>query len=379
MLSWVEIDAGRLKANIEAIRGLLGSRTKLMVVVKANAYGHGMNAAAPVAAATADWLGVNSLDEALQLSELGLHKPIAILGHTEVARVADIVRNGYRQVVYRLDVARALSRTAEAHQTIAHVHLKIETGTNRQGIQVPDLEAFVGELSALPALDIEGIYTHFANIEDTLDPSFAQFQIQRFHEARMTLARLGIQPAEVHASATAGALLYPETDFSMVRVGIGAYGIWPSRETQLAARERGRLIPLSPVLTWKTRVAQVKKVNAGDYIGYGLTYQARRAMELVVVPVGYYDGYDRRLSNSGRALLRDQMVPVVGRVAMNMMMLDATDTGAELDDEVVLIGRQGNSEIRVEEVAEKCGSIPYEVLSRINPLIPRVVLGKMGT
>ena len=157
----------------------------------------------------------------------------------------------------------------------------------------------------------------------------------------------------------------------MVRVGIGAYGIWPSRETQIAARERGRQLSLAPVLTWKTQVAQVKSIQSGDYVGYGLTYQARRAMQVVVLPVGYYDGYDRELSNSGRALIHGEHVPVIGRVAMNMTMLDVTDTGAQVDEEVVLLGRQGNAEIRAEELAEKIGTIPYEVVSRINPLIAR--------
>jgi alanine racemase len=159
----------------------------------------------------------------------------------------------------------------------------------------------------------------------------------------------------------------------MIRLGIGAYGIWPSRETQLAARERGRLIKLTPVLTWKTRVVQIKKVSAGDYVGYGLTYQAGRAMRVAVLPVGYYDGYDRQLSNSARVLVREHYAPVIGRIAMNMMMIDVTDIEAENDDEVVLIGRQGSHEIRVEELAEKCGTIAYEFLARINPFLHRIV------
>jgi alanine racemase len=162
-------------------------------------------------------------------------------------------------------------------------------------------------------------------------------------------------------------------DFTMVRVGIGAYGIWPSRETQIAARERGRKLSLAPVMTWKTRVAQVKEVSAGEYVGYGLTFRASRAMKLAVLPIGYYDGYDRKLSNSGRALIHGQPAPIVGRVAMNMTMLDVSDIGADLDDEVVLLGSQSNAEIRVEELAEKIGSIPYEVVARINPLIPRLL------
>jgi alanine racemase len=374
MLSWIEIDEERLLANIEVFKNLLTPITTLMVVVKANAYGHGLQAVAPLVEKGADWLGVNSLEEALEVTRLGIQKPIAILGHTSLDQIEDVVHYGYRQVLYRLDVAEALSECAGKLATISKIHLKIETGTNRQGVAPSELEEFVGALRKLPRLEIEGVYTHFANIEDTLDPSFARSQSRRFQEALSVLARAGITPRHVHAMATAGALLYPELSFTMARVGIGAYGVWPSRETQLAARERGRVITLAPTLTWKTRVIQVKQVNAGDYVGYGLTYQATRPMRLAVLPVGYYDGYDRKLSNSGRALIHSRPVPVIGRVAMNMTMLDVTDVGAQIDDEVVLLGRQGNAEIRVEELAERIGTIPYEVLARLNPLIPRIVV-----
>lgn len=343
-----------------------------MAVVKANAYGHGLDITAPIAAERADWLGVNCIDEALTITRLGILKPVAILGHTPLGQLESVVRNGYRQVLYRLDVAKALSESARNLGTAARVHLKIETGTNRQGIGLNDLPGFIGELAKLPGVEIEGAYTHFANIEDTLDPSFAESQTRKFKDALAILERAGIRLKQIHASATAGTLLYPEMAFTMVRVGIGTYGIWPSRETQLAARERGKRLALSPVLTWKTRVVQVKQVETGDYVGYGLTFRASRPMKLVVLPIGYYDGYDRKLSNSGRALIHGQPAQVIGRVAMNMTMLDVTDIGAQLDDEVVLLGRQGNSEIRAEELAEKIGSIPYEVVTRINPLIPRI-------
>src|SRR2546426_1063381 len=376
MLSWMEIDRARLVANLNALRALNNTGTALMVVVKANAYGHGLETVAPVVAEHADWLGVNCVDEALAITRLGIPQPVAILGHTPLNEIEAVVRNGYRQVLYRLDVAEALSVAARTHATTANVHLKIETGTNRQGIALGELKSFVELIGRLPGLHVEGVYTHFANIEDTLDPSFAQSQVRRFQEALATLERAGIRPKHVHASATAGSLLYPEMDFTMVRIGIGTYGIWPSRETQLAARERGRKPSLQPVLEWKTRVVQVKEVNTGDYVGYGLTYRASRPMKLAVLPIGYYDGYDRKLSNSGRALIHGQPASVVGRIAMNMTMLDVTDVGANLDDEVVLIGRQGDAEIRVEELAEKIGTISYEVVARINPLIARQVVGK---
>lgn len=371
MLSWVEIDASAIKGNLEAFRSIVTPGTAVMAVVKANAYGHGLEAVAPIAAKFADWLGVNNLEEALTVRDLGIDRPIAILGHTELDRLDYVISGEFRQVVYREDVAAELSRHAKERNTTARVHLKVETGTHRQGIAVDELSDFVKRLLELPSLDVEGVYTHFANIEDTLDPAFAHFQIEEFRRALTIAGEAGAKPSWIHASATSGALLYPETGFNMIRVGIGTYGIWPSRETQLAARERGRKVALSPALTWKTRIAQIKAVKPGEYIGYGLTYQASHAMKVAILPIGYYDGYDRKLSNSGRVLAAGQPVPVVGRVMMNMTAIDVTDVDVKVDDEVVLIGRQGKAEIRAEELAEKSGTIAYEVLSRIHPGIPR--------
>ena len=375
MLTWVEIDTAAIGRNIEAFRSIIPNGTAVMAVVKANAYGHGLDAAGPVAAQYADWLGVNSLDEGRALRVMGVAKPIAILGHTEHSRLSDVLSGEFRQIVYRDDTAAELSRLAGELGTTARVHLKVETGTNRQGVALDELDGFVRRLLALPNLDVEGVYTHFANIEDTLDPSFAQQQIERFQQALATLQAAGARPSWTHAAATAGALLYPETGFNMIRAGIGVYGIWPSRETQLAARERGRWISLTPALTWKTRVVQIKTVQPGDYIAYGLTFQASRRMRVAILPVGYYDGYDRKLSNCGRALVGGRAVPVVGRVMMNMTVLDVTDTDVLPDDEVVLIGKQGRAEIHAEELAEKIGTIAYEVVSRIHPGIPRLAIG----
>ena len=375
MLTWIEIDTKAARHNIDAFRGILPPGTALMVVVKANAYGHGLEVYAPIAAEGADWLGVNALDEALTIRALGIQKPVAILGYTDPAQLDIVVANDFRQVVYRADIAAVLSKAAQNRNTSARIHLKLETGTNRQGIPLGELAELVRLIRGMPGLIIEGAYTHFANIEDTLDPSFAERQLDKFREALKILEQEGVRLTQIHAAATAGTLLYPETGFSMIRLGIGAYGLWPSRETQLAARERGRRITLIPAMTWKTRVAQIKTVEAGEHVSYGLTYQARHRMQVAVLPVGYYDGYDRKLSNCGRVLIRGRAVPVIGRVAMNMTMVDITDVAAQPDDEVVLLGRQGDAEIRAEELAEKIGTIAYEVVSRINPRIPRVASG----
>ncbi|HET9943243.1 MAG TPA: alanine racemase [Terriglobia bacterium] len=371
MLTWIEIDTGAIGRNIEAFRSVVSPGTAVMSIVKGNAYGHGIEVVAPVAARHADWLGVNNLEEALAVRDLGIDKPVAILGHTELDRLDYVISGEFRQVVYREDVAVALARYAEMRGTKARVHLKVETGTHRQGVALDSLEAFVKELRKLSNLEVEGVYTHFANIEDTLDPAFAQFQIEEFRRALAIVQDSGARPSWIHASATSGALLYPEMGFNMIRVGIGTYGIWPSRETQLAARERGRKIALTPAITWKTRIVQIKTIRSGEFVGYGLTYQASHPMKIAILPIGYYDGYDRKLSNSGRVLVGERAVPVIGRVMMNMIAIDVTDADVKVDDEVVLIGRQGKAEIRVEELAEKIGTISYEVVSRIHPGIPR--------
>ena len=371
--SWIEISRGALEANLRAFRSVLAPSTRLMAVVKANAYGHGLEATAPVLAAGADWLGVNALDEALALVRLGIGKPVCILGFTVPEDARTIVEHGFRQVVYREDAVEALAKAAQAAGRPARIHLKVETGTNRQGIPLGELRAFVEWIGSLPGLEVEGISTHFANIEDTLDPSFARGQQRRFEEAVRILEGAGVRPPQIHTAATAGVLLFPETHFTMVRVGVGLYGIWPSRETRIAARERGRDVTLDPPMTWKCRIAQIKHVGPGESVGYGLTFQANRPLRLAVLPVGYYDGYDRKLSNAGRVLVRGKYAAVVGRVAMNMTMVDVTDCGAEVSDEVVLLGRQGEAEVRAEDLAERIGTIPYEVVSRINPLIPRTL------
>jgi alanine racemase len=372
VISWIEIDTKNLRANLDTIRSVLPAGLSVMAVIKANAYGHGIEVCARAAADRADWLGVNALDEALLVRTVSKDKPILILGHTEPERFGDVVRQRLRQVVYRIDMAEALSAAAVQADAPVNIHIKIETGTNRQGVALGDLPAFAKRVASLPGLQVEGAYTHFANIEDTLDPSFAASQRERFSQGVRILREAGNPLPVIHAAATAGALLYDQSDFTMARVGIGLYGVWPSRETQLAARERGLRIALAPVLSWKTRIAQIKTVGAGEYVGYGLTYQAPRPMRVAVLPIGYYDGFDRKLSNSGRALVNGVFAPVVGRVAMNMIMLDVSEAHASEDDEVVLIGRQGKSEIRAEELAEKAGTIAYEILSRLNPLIPRV-------
>ena len=235
----------------------------------------------------------------------------------------------------------------------------------------------VKEIDREEKIELEGISTHFANIEDTLDPSFAMQQLSRFNKALKECKKEKIKIPYIHCAASAATLLYKNTHFNMVRIGIGMYGLWPSREAQMALsiKKMAGAIKLSPVLTWKSIVAQVKTLKAGESVGYGRTWFSPRKSRIAIIPVGYYDGYDRGLSNNSRVLIRGQFAPVVGRVAMNMITADVTEIRrAKPDNEVILIGKTKKEQISADELAIKIGTINYEIVSRINPNLPRIVV-----
>jgi alanine racemase len=265
--------------------------------------------------------------------------------------------------------------TAASVDHPAKVHLKIETGTSRQGIHVQDLQGFLGHLKELSNLKLEGAFTHFANIEDTTDDSYATRQMARFESALEVFAEAGMTPEITHTACSAAVMLHPATHRSMIRTGIALYGLWPSDETKVSMRHLGKDITLTPALTWKTRILQVKPLAAGTPVSYGLTEKVTRDSRIAVLPVGYWDGYDRGLSSVGEVLIRGKRAKVLGRVCMNMTIVDVTDIPDAMDgDEVVLLGRQGNESISAEEIARKLGTINYEIVTRINPLLPHITV-----
>jgi alanine racemase len=249
----------------------------------------------------------------------------------------------------------------------------LETGNNRQGLRLEDALrlAFFCKKSGV---QVEGLATHFANIEDTTDHSFARKQLRLFREGWAAFHKAGFDIPVCHLANSAATLLWPDAQFDMVRTGISAYGMWPSSETFVSAiRERRERIALTPALTWKTRVAQVKTVPPNEFIGYGCTYRTTHEMRLAILPVGYFDGYDRKLSNTGYALIRGVRAPIRGRVCMNMTMVDVTDIpGVAVEEEVVLLGHQGQEEISAEQLGEWCGTINYEIVTRIAEHVPRI-------
>lgn len=373
--SWVEIDRSALVHNLRSFRKLLGPGVKLMPVVKANAYGHGLPEVSALAAESglADWLGVNSLEEGLALREAGIRLPVLVLGYVPLSGLPAAARAGLRLTVYNMETVRALSRLKRGRPV--PVHVKLETGTNRQGVGLEQARRLARFIKGSGGLALEGYSTHFANIEDTLDRSFPQGQMQRYRSMVGELERLGLGAPMTHTACTAAAVVFPQTRRSLARVGIGLYGLWPSRETMLSSHGLNPWLKPRPVLAWKARVAQVKEVPSGSFVSYGCTYRTTRRSKLAVLPVGYYDGYDRKLSNAAHVLIRGRRAPIRGRVCMNLCVADVTDIpGVKPEDEAVLLGRQGRESLSAEQLAAWIGTINYEVVSRINPLLPRVVV-----
>jgi alanine racemase len=354
------------------------------VVIKSEAYGHGLlSCAREFLGAGVDWLVLNSAAEAQVLRRAGIGAPLYICGPVLPTQAGAAAGTEARVVLYDRELALALNQAAQGRPV--RVHLKIETGTSRQGLPLADALELARFVSDLPGLKLEGLTTHYADIEDTTDHRYAQRQQDLLQEAIAAFAAEGLGVGMVHAANSAATLLWPQTHASLVRVGIAAYGLWPSKETYAVALQRcldraaGGVPQLRPALSWRARLVQVKEVPAGAYIGYGRTFRTTHPSRLGVLPVGYYEGYDRRLSNVAHVLVRGVRAPVRGRVCMNMVMVDLTHIPQAGAGEVAtLLGRDGEEEISAETLAGWMGTINYEVIARIHPDQPRLLCREDG-
>ncbi len=376
-VSCIEIRRSALVHNIEEFRRLIGPKRKFCAVVKANAYGHGLLEVAAIALANGvDWLGVHSMEEGAALRDAGVTAPVLVLGYVPLGALEEAVRRDLRLTVYNRETVRRLAAVARKLGRSVRLHIKVETGTWRQGVGPREAAAFAREITSRPGLALEGLSSHFANIEDTTKHDYPSLQLEAYRSACRRLAEEGVRVPVKHMSCTASTILFPEPELTMARVGIGLYGLWPSKETYLSCLMMNkRPVSLVPVLSWKARIAQVKKAPAGSSIGYGCTYRTTRPTVLAVIPVGYSDGYDRGLSNAAYVLVRGKRAPVRGRVAMNFIVADVTDIpGARLEDVATLIGADGRERLTADDLAGWAGTINYEILARINPLLPRVVV-----
>ncbi len=364
---WAEVDLSAIAHNVREIRKITNPKAKLMAVVKANAYGHGAVSVAKVALANgAERLAVARLGEALDLRKQGIDCPILILGYTPPEQLEEVVENDITQTVFSLELAQGLNEAAKKVGRKAKVHIKIDTGMGRIGF-VPGSEALkeIKEVVALPYLECEGIYTHFANA-DRKDKSYTKMQFSRFTDFISQLSSAGINFAIRHAANSAAIIDLPDSHLDMVRAGIIIYGLYPSNEVN---KDK---IKLKPAMSLKARVAYVKKVPPGTCISYGSIYRAEKETVIASLPVGYADGYTRMLTGS-EVLIHGQRAPVVGRICMDQCMINVEHVdNVKPGDEVVLFGKQQGNEIPIEEIAEKLGTINYEIPCMIAARVPRI-------
>lgn len=363
--TWVEVDLDRFASNLRAIRGAVGAGCELLLVAKADAYGHGAREMAAAAEQEGvAHLGVATLHEGLQLRLAGCGLPIVALSPLLTAEIDDAVAHGIDPTIADDEFARALSAAATKAHRAVRFHVEVDTGMGRIGVREEEAEAFVARAAALPGLRLASVYTHFPDA-DAEDLSFARGQLERLRALVARLADRGLPPPRVHAANSAGTVNLPDAHLDLVRVGLVAYGVRPPHD---AAR-----FALAPVMSLRSRLVQVRDLPAGASISYGRTFVTARPSRIGVVPVGYGHGYSWLLSNRGQMLVRGRRVPILGRVTMDLTMVDLTGIpDVEAGDEVVLFGEQEGAAIPVEEVAAWSETLPYEVMCTIGKRVARL-------
>jgi alanine racemase len=381
-LTWAEIDLAAYRHNIAELRRITRPEARFMAVVKANGYGHGAAEVSKAALESgADCLGVARLHEALELRDAGVESPILIFGHTPPEAVGTLLDHDLTQAVFTQESAEALATKAAAKGKDLRVHIKVDTGMGRLGLLADEPRAEEATASAanhrfrevsaivdLPGLEVEGLFTHFATA-DHGDKSYAHRQLLRFSSLVEDLKQQGIELPLNHVANSAALIDVPDSHLDMVRPGIATYGLYPSAEV-----DRSR-VRLKPVMEWKSQIIQTKNVPAGFGVSYGITYETPQPTTLATVAAGYADGLNRGLSNRGQMLVRGQRVPIVGRICMDLTLLDVggvSDVG--VGDEVVILGWQGEEEITADEMAVTLDTISYEIVSTITSRVPRVYL-----
>ncbi len=370
--TWVEIDSQTVKHNYKIFRSLIGKKIQLMAIVKSNAYGHGLvEFSKLVDNLGIDWFGVDSIVEAERLCLEGIKKPILVLGPTLISKFPEAKNKDIYLTVSNFETLKSLIKGKNCPK----FHIKIDTGMHRQGFYLEDTPKVIKKLKAegsKPQAALAGLYTHFASAKDINYPTYTLQQVGIFNKVINLFKKAGFKNLVKHAAATGGAIISSKYHFDMVRIGIGLYGLWPSLELKIQLDNQ---IKLKPVLSWKTILMETKPVKAGSFIGYDLTEQMPNDGRLGILPIGYWHGFDRGLSSIGEVLILGKRTKIIGRVSMDMAAVNLTGVPqARIGNEVTLIGKQDQEEIAAGEIAKKIGTISYEVLTRINPLIKRIVV-----
>ncbi|MFA6273562.1 MAG: alanine racemase [Candidatus Paceibacterota bacterium] len=371
-LSYLEISKKNLVHNFRQLKAVAKKGVKISVAIKGNAYGHGQNKVAKILEPYADYFLVNSLEELKLLRKIS-KKRTFIIGYVQEKNLIELMKLKAVISVFSLRELKEVGNLSNKLKIKQEINLPIDAHLGREGFLLEDLLTVFQEIKKYKNLKLTGIYAHFANIEDTTNFSHATKQIKKYFQALRLAENFGFKNLETHISATSGLLTYERNKGinSLVRLGIGIYGMWPSEHIKLIYKNK---IELKPVLSWKTKIAQIKILPKRHTIGYGLTYITPKEIKVAIIPQGYADGYDRGLSNLGEVLISGTRCKVLGRVAMNMFVVDINHLKkVKEEDEVILIGRQGKGEITAEEIAEKIDTINYEITTRISPLLSRIV------
>ncbi len=369
---WAEIDCDRVESNFRLIKQKVTEDIKINGVVKADAYGHGAVAVGrSLIHAGADGLCVASLEEACELRSAGIESPILILGYTQPGWASYVVEGGFTQTVYHLALARALSAEAVRQRKTVPVHIKIDSGMGRVGVQPERAADLIRDIAALDGIVVDGVFTHFSCADS--DDDYTAWQIQRFGQLIGELETRGVRPRHIHASNSAAILKHKSAGFDMVRPGILLYGLCPSPALADDAAD------FRPAMTIKSTIVEIKTIAAGEKVSYGGTFRADRQTRIATIPAGYADGFSRKLSNRGRVLINGYYAPVAGNVCMDFMMIDVTDVpGVRIGDDVVLVGRQGACEISIDEIAAIMDTINYEAVSLIGKRVHRVFVNYLA-
>lgn len=360
--TWAEIDLSAIAENFHTVRRQVGEQVKVMAVVKANAYGHGVDHIAPyLAKLGADFFGVSCLQEAMELRRMEIRKPILILGYTPAEYFSILAEQQLSQTVFSLEDARQLSLAGERAGSRIRVHAALDTGMGRIGFDAFDPEKAAEDVKAvagMPGIELEGLFTHFSVADTDGQEPYTESQLERFMQVRDRLADAGIRPL-CHAANSAGTFLDPKYHLDMVRAGIVLYGLEPG----------GRKNPYRPAMTVKTLVSFVKELPAGRDISYGRRYTTDRTMKIATLSAGYADGYPRALSGKGAVLINGQAAPVLGSVCMDQLMVDVTEIPCKPGDEAVLMG----GGIDFNELADQLGTIHYELICGVGKRVPRII------
>ncbi len=370
-LSYISISKNNLLNNLSIFRKLAG-QNKIAAVVKANAYGHGLKEIVSIIDKKVDYFQVDDIDELREIRKY-TKLPVFVFGFVQQSDLEELVKLDGTPGVYDLDIIKTLNLIGKKEDQILKIHLKIDAYLGRQGILVEELDSFLKKMKDIRNVHLESVYSHFSNIEDTEDLSHARKQFDNLIEAKNIAEKILERPVGIHISATSGILSDPKNNWgsSILRLGIGLYGLWPSPELQKKWQKK---INLKPVLSWKSTVAQIKFLPKNYPVGYGLTFVTKKPTKICVIPQGYSDGYPRALSNMGYVLIKGQKCPIIGRVAMNMFCVDASKVpGIKSGNEVVMIGNQNSQSISAEDLAQKTATINYEIVARISPLLERII------